>query len=158
MDQTAGQTGQADRERTSTLIGADVVIRGDVEGPTDLHLHGRVTGKVAVIGLIVEKGAEIEGPVTADAVAISGHVNGSIEARTVHLTATARVEGDVAYSNLQIDAGARLSGRCAFSEGAEQNVVKLTEANARGTEAKPELGESGQELVRLAARLRRAAD
>ena len=158
MDKMAGQTEQAAGGRTSTVIGADVMIRGDIEGPTDLHLQGRVTGKVAVMGLVVDEGAEIEGTVSAEAVSISGRVNGSIEAKAVHLTSTARVDGDVTYASLQVEAGARLTGRCSFFEAAEQNVVRFAEPASRDADTKPELTESGQELVRLAARLRRAAE
>ena len=158
VDKMAGQTEQATRERTSTFIGSDVVVRGDIEGPTDLHLQGRVIGKVAVVGLVVDEAAGVEGSVAAEVVAISGHVMGSVDARNVHLTSTARVEGDVTYTSLQIDVGARLSGRCAFADGNEQNIVKFAEPAARDAEPKSELAESGQELVRLAARLRRASE
>ena len=141
-------------ERTSTLVGANVVIRGDLEGATDFQLEGRVTGHVSVVGLIMAEGAEIEGPVTAEAVVISGRINGSVDAMAVHLKSTARVEGDITYTSLQIEAGAQLLGRCIFSDGVE---AKGRKSGAKETDARSETAESSQELVRLAARLRRTA-
>ena len=158
MDKATGRAGQEASELTSTVIGADVVVMGDIEGPTDLHVQGRVLGKVHVTGLILDEDAEIDGPVTAEAVVIAGHVNGPVEARAVHVKSTGRVEGDVTYASLQIETGARLSGRLNISDGSDVSVAKLVDAPPRNAKPRSELAESGQELVRMAARLRRAAE
>ena len=157
MDKSTGRPDPDAGEQTSTVIGADVVVRGDIEGPTDLHVQGRVLGKVSVTGLILDEDAEIDGPVTAEAVVISGHVNGPVEARAVHVKSSGRIEGDVTYASLQIEAGARLSGRLVISDGSDAGVTKLDSAS-RNAKPRSELAESGQELVRMAARLRRAAE
>ena len=142
---------------TNTIVGAGVVVRGDIEGPTDLHVHGTVLGKVVVTGLVLEDHAEIDGPVIAEAVVISGHVNGSVQAKAVHVKSTARIEGDVTYTTLQVEAGARLSGRLILSDDAEIGANSAQDASVRGSTSRSELTDSGQELVRMTARLRRAA-
>ena len=153
------KTGQHDEgagELTSTVIGANVVVRGDIEGATDLHVSGRVLGGVSVTGLVIDAGAEIDGPVVAQAAVIGGRVNGGVEAKAVHIKATARVDGDVSYESIQIEAGGRVSGRLIIDDGDEPRA-KLSDPTGRG--GKPsEAAESGQELVRLAARLRRASE
>ena len=158
MDKVTGKPEQDAGEMTSTVIGADVVVRGDIEGPTDLHVQGRVLGKVNVTGLILDEGAEIDGPVTADAVMIGGHVTGSVEAKAVHVQPSGRVEGDVTYATLQIDAGARLIGRLVVSDGSELSVAKLVDPGLRVAKPRADAGETSQEFVRMAARLRRAAE
>lgn len=139
-----------------SVIGRDVVVRGDIEGASDLHVQGRVLGGVSVHGLVLDTDAEISGPVTAEAVVISGHVSGAVEARAVDLTATGRIEGDVTYVSLQIEAGARLSGRLTVSDGTA--AAKADEPAPRGAKARSDSADAGQELVRMAARLRRAAE
>lgn len=145
-------------EVTRTVIAADVVVRGDIEGPTDLHVEGRILGKVTVAGVVLEESAEIDGPVTAEAAVIAGTVTGPVIAKAVHVKATARIEGDVSYATLQIEAGARLSGRLIITDESADNVAKLADSASRGSKVRPEADASSQELVRMAARLRRAVD
>lgn len=158
MDKMTGASDQEAGELTSTVIGANVIVRGDIEGATDLHVQGRVLGKVSVTGVILDADAEIDGPVTAEAVVIGGHVNGPVEARAVHVKSTGRIEGDVTYASLQIETGGRLAGRLIISDGSDFQGSKTQEPALRGAKPRSEMVESGQELVRMAARLRRVAE
>lgn len=158
MSKATGSPEQEAREPSHTVIAADVVVRGDIEGPTDLHVQGRVLGKVAVTGLVLDGEAAIDGPVTAEAVMIAGHVNGSVEAKAVHVKASARVDGDVSYATLQIEAGARVSGRLIVSDAPDLGSAKPSEPRTPEGTAKPDTTASGQELVRMAARLRRVSE
>ena len=151
MGQGLGQTDRAPPRRPATVVGAGVVIRGDIESACDLRLRGLVVGKVAVADLTVEGGALIDGPVTAEAVCISGRVIGPVHARTVHLLATARMEGDVTCESLQIEPGARFIGRCNAEDGSGEDFA----STPAGLESDGDLGDAGQEFLRLAARLRR---
>ena len=151
MGQVSGHADRASRERPATAVGAGVMIRGDVEGVTDLHVQGMIVGKVAVADLIVDDDAVIDGPVTATAVVIAGRVIGPIKARSVHLAATARMEGDVTCESIQIEAGARFTGRCIAEDAFDEKVVPILRA---APEEDSGLGDAGQELLRLAARLR----
>lgn len=137
---------------TRSIIGAGVTIRGDVEGACELHLDGRIIGRVAVAGLLVSEKAEIEGPVSAEAVDVSGRVSGPIEAASVHLRATAVVESDITYTSLQVDPGARFSGRASFSDASAAKVVNLTRGEGDGR------NEAADELTGMATRLRRAIE
>jgi cytoskeletal protein CcmA (bactofilin family) len=149
-----------------SVIGPEVVVRGDVSGRSDLHVHGQVVGSVEVHGLVLEPGAVIEGPVTASAVVLSGAVTGAVEAKAVHLTATSRVEGDMTYDTLQIDAGARVSGQVSVAgakpaepaEPAADAPVRRVRAAERAGAAGEEPSDTGREFARMAARLRQVAE
>lgn len=96
----------------SSVLGPDLNIRGGIEGRGEIQLQGRAWGDVKVERLIVAEPAELEGSVAANVVEVRGRVKGAIEAHSVRLLASARVEGDITYETLEIEAGAQFEGRC----------------------------------------------
>ena len=147
-------------QRTGTVIGAHVVVRGDIEGVTDLHIeeHARVLGKVSVAGLVLEQSAEIDGPVQAEAAVIGGFVNGSVEAQAVEVKGTARVTGDITYTNLRVESGARIAGRLILDDDSEATTAKAPDDKWEAR-VRSELADAGKEpLVRMTGRLRRASE
>ncbi|HBK46452.1 MAG TPA: cell shape determination protein CcmA [Xanthomonadaceae bacterium] len=100
-----------------TLIGAQVVIRGDLLFSGGLYVEGRIIGKVvaedgaAATVTLSERGC-IEGEVRAPVVVINGQLNGDVHAgERVELAANARVQGNVHYQVVEMSAGAQLTGR-----------------------------------------------
>ena len=61
--------------------------------------------------MITESGA-VEGEIVAKAVRVSGQLTGTIQAGSVTLTPSARVQGDITHDILAIEAGAQLDGQC----------------------------------------------
>lgn len=103
--------------RVDTLIGPQVVIRGDFHFSGGLYVEGRIVGRViadegetAVITL-AEHGS-IEGEIHAPVVVINGRVDGDVFASDrVELASKARVLGNVHYRVVEMAAGSVLSGR-----------------------------------------------
>ena len=168
MTQPSAQTSTA-RARPATSVAAGVVISGAIEGDTNLHVHGRVMGKVEVGGdLVVDEGGVIDGAVRADSAVVRGWVNGPITARTVRLGSTARIDGDISCSSLEIQPGARLRGHCSSHEEPADAVElwrKSLSAPALIGDLRDDApaypmprSETGQDLIRLAARLRRFSE
>jgi cytoskeletal protein CcmA (bactofilin family) len=100
------------------LIGAQVVIRGDVEFSGGLYVEGTILGKViaqdgaANATLTVAEHGTIEGEIRAQVVVISGRLDGDVHAtERVELTPTARVTGNIHYQVVEMNAGAQLTGR-----------------------------------------------
>ena len=104
-------------DRVETLIGPQVVIRGDLQFSGGLYIEGKVFGKV-----IAEEGADslltlaaggvIEGVIQAPKAVISGQLLGDLHSsERVELTETARIQGNVHYRLLEITAGAAVSGQ-----------------------------------------------
>lgn len=99
-------------ERTASVIGSDLLIKGGIEGRGEIQLQGRAWGDVKVERLIVGDTAHLEGSIDAAYVEIRGHVVGAITARQVRLFPSAKVEGDITYEQLAIEMGAQFEGRC----------------------------------------------
>ncbi|NGX15960.1 polymer-forming cytoskeletal protein [Wenzhouxiangella sp. XN24] len=106
-----------DNPAIATLIGSGTTVTGDLSFRGGLHLGGRIVGDVhgeAGAGSSLTIGAEgvIEGSVHVDELVLNGTVRGDVTARErVELGATAQVDGNVSYTVLQMDAGARVNGR-----------------------------------------------
>ncbi len=98
---------------TFSVIGSDVVIKGDVHASADLHVDGRVEGDIACASLVQGEGSHIEGAIQAESARLSGTVTGSISARELVVLRTARINGDVHYDALTIEQGAEVEGRFA---------------------------------------------
>ncbi len=97
-----------------TLIGAQVVIRGDLVFSGGLYVEGRILGKVvaedgAPATLTLSEHGSIEGEVRAPVVIINGQLIGDVHAaERVELASKARVQGNVHYQVVEMNAGAQL--------------------------------------------------
>ncbi len=100
-----------------TLIGAQVVIRGDFHFSGGLYVEGRIIGKlIAEDGqkavLTLADNGSIEGEVRAPVMIINGSVTGNLHSsERIELGARARVEGNVHYKVVEMAAGSVLTGR-----------------------------------------------
>jgi cytoskeletal protein CcmA (bactofilin family) len=119
-----------------TLIGSQVVIRGDLHFSGGLYVEGRIIGKViaddgqrAVLTL-AEQGS-IEGEVRAPVVVINGQLHGDVHAaERVELAAKARVRGNVHYHVVEMTAGAQVTGRLIHADAVETAAWPAAEAMA----------------------------
>ena len=115
---------------TFSVIGADVVIKGNVSATADLHIDGTIEGDIKCASLVQGETSNISGSVVAESARIAGKVTGSITARDLVILKSARIEGDVHYDSLTIEQGAEVDGR--FAPNARQAVKAVPSA---GTEA-----------------------
>src|SRR3712207_180935 len=108
----ATQTRKQPERPAASVLGADLVIKGGIEGRGEIQLQGRAWGDVKVERLVVGEAAELEGAIEAASVEVRGRVIGAITARQVRLMPTARVDGDITYEMLSIEQGAQFEGKC----------------------------------------------
>lgn len=100
-----------------TLVGPQVVIRGDLHFSGGLLIEGRVVGRVLALDgepalLTLSENGCIEGEVRAPVVIINGQLAGDVHAsERVELASKARVQGDVHYKVVEMAAGSTLTGR-----------------------------------------------
>ncbi|WP_305097541.1 bactofilin family protein [Croceibacterium aestuarii] len=109
---------------TFSVIGPDVVIKGDISASADLHVDGRIEGDIACASLVQGEGSTIEGAIKADSARLAGTVKGTIEAKELVVLKSARIEGDVNYDALTIEQGAAVEGRFAHSERRAQRAAE----------------------------------
>ena len=110
--------------QVDTMIGPQVVIRGDLQFSGGLYIEGRIVGKVVaepgqLAVLTLAENGSIEGEVHAPVVIINGELTGDVyAAERVELAAKARVLGNVHYKVVEMIAGSMLTGRLIHSDTA----------------------------------------
>jgi cytoskeletal protein CcmA (bactofilin family) len=107
---------------TFSIIASDVEIVGNLSARVDLHIDGKVQGDVTCGNLVQGEGSIIVGKVIAESAKLSGHVEGSIEANDLVIESSARVKGDVLYSNLTIAPGGQIEGKFAHKSTAKPSI------------------------------------
>ena len=125
-------------DQVDTLIGPQVVIRGDFHFAGGLYVEGRIIGKViasngeAAQVTIAESGV-IEGEVRAPHVVINGQLVGDAHGDQVEMHPKARVNGNVHYRVIEMVAGSTLTGRLIHAETAAvsaADTANVTPINA----------------------------
>jgi cytoskeletal protein CcmA (bactofilin family) len=109
----------------ATLVGEGTTVSGNLAFRGRLHLdgviEGDVSGEVGASVLAIGTDGVIEGAVQVDELVLNGTVRGDVLARErVELGPTARVDGNVAYTVLQMSAGACVNGRLLHQPGGQQ--------------------------------------
>lgn len=92
----------------------------------EARLGGKIQGIVVSIGtLTIEETALITGQVNGDFIQLNGRVDGDVNANELlHLTTSARVNGNLQAKRLVVEDGARINGRVTFSEAATPAETK----------------------------------
>jgi cytoskeletal protein CcmA (bactofilin family) len=98
---------------TFSVIGADVVIKGDITASADLHVDGTIEGDIVCASLVQGESSRIEGDIEAATARLAGRVRGTINVRELVILRSAMIEGDVRYDELTIEQGAQVEGRVA---------------------------------------------
>ena len=124
---------------TFSVIGSDVVIRGDIEASVDLHIDGRVEGDIKCASLVQGESSHIEGAIEAETARLAGTVSGSITARELVVLRSARISGDVHYDALTIEQGAEVEGRFAHRIAGRTAPVAPVAAPKPGDDSEPKL-------------------
>ena len=97
-----------------STIGQSITITGDITADEPLTIAGRVNGTISIPGhsITVDSGGHVNGDLQADAVILSGHVNGSaIATSRIAVRATAVIDCDLCAPVLKVEEGAQLSGK-----------------------------------------------
>lgn len=124
---------------TFSVIGSDVVIKGDISATVDLHVDGRIEGDIQCASLVQGEGSHIEGAVVAEQARIGGSVSGSITARELVVLRTARINGDVNYDALTIEQGAEVEGRFAHRVSQQRQAGRPVTAPKPAEDGEPKL-------------------
>jgi cytoskeletal protein CcmA (bactofilin family) len=127
--------------KVPSIISTDMTIRGDLIGPGDLQVEGKVIGRIDIGHLMIAAGGSVEGEIVAKAVGIAGMFDGKIRAGSVTLSSTAKVTGEILHDVIAIEAGAELEGQCKRITPVPADKLLLVEDE----KSKPELVTSYRE-------------
>src|ERR1051325_5179109 len=97
---------------TATIIGESVLVRGNLSGDEDLHVLGRVDGRVELQRtLVVAQSGILKAEITVKNAIISGVIVGNVHAsESVEITKEGRMVGDIFAPRVIIVDGASFRG------------------------------------------------
>jgi cytoskeletal protein CcmA (bactofilin family) len=122
------------QKRIDSLIGAGMIVNGDVTFTGGLRIDGQVRGNVVAANgepstLVISEQAKVDGEIRVSHVVINGTVNGPLLANDyLEVQPKARVVGDVTYKMLEMHVGAVIRGRLNQAEPGTASVVELKRA------------------------------
>ena len=102
-----------------TVIGKGITLEAALlTGKESVRIDGVFLGDVDLDGsLILGETGSIEGTIRAKYIVVAGLVRGNIECETVlHVSPTARVNGDIKTNSIIVDEGGQLNGRYQVGE------------------------------------------
>ena len=108
---------------SATLIGANTILKGDIQSQQDLRIDGTVIGNVkSASRIIIGQGGVVEGDLESVQCDVNGKVNGNIRCRELlQLRGESVVSGNLYAGKLQIEPSATFNGQCHMGA----NIVEM---------------------------------
>ncbi len=115
-----------------SVIAADLVIEGKIEGAGHVRIAGKFKGDVKVQGnLTIDQGARVSGGVSAQKVSLAGELDGNIDAaQQVELLPSGVINGDVKAGSLTVAAGSRIRGHVECGWDKDGKLAKTESGSA----------------------------
>jgi cytoskeletal protein CcmA (bactofilin family) len=98
-------------ELPASHLGKALTAEGFLDTDGDLHVHGRVFGRICADRLVLGSSGYLEGDVVARDVQIGGRLTGRIFALSVTLDSSADVTGRIFHNEVSVAKGARVDAR-----------------------------------------------
>ncbi len=113
--------------KTSSILGPELEIHGDVKVSGSLLIYGKIFGNIQSNGAVrTASGSEVKGNITAKEVTIGGKVDGDVNvAKKLTLGDTSSLTGNLKATTLTIEEGAKFEGVCNMAHNG-QTINKKT--------------------------------
>ena len=118
-------------QKSNSIIDEMLKMKGDLESDGDILIQGKVNGNVRCKLLVVDKGATVDGGISADEVIIRGTTNGKIQANRVRLEDTAHVSSEIFHRSFAVHEGARIEGALFYRENPLSDDDKANASTAK---------------------------
>ena len=125
----------------TTLVGSDATVNGSLIFDRGCHVAGTVKGDVSASDkkkseLTVAQTGRIEGNAKAARMLIQGTIVGDLRCSgTVTLKSTARIEGSIAYGQIEVEKGAVVKGQLLVGSADSVGSVAAAEPGPESTSA-----------------------
>ena len=124
--------------KINTLIGSDIVIKGDISYQGTVHIEASVEGslissKNKESKLYINKSSVIKGFVDASCVAINGTVYGNVYVYDLlQLGSDAFIKGNIYYKSIEMEVGAKIDGRLVVCDSKEELDLHKIDIESEG--------------------------
>ena len=107
--------------KTSSILGPELEIHGDVKVSGSLLIYGKIFGNIQSNSAVrTASGSEITGNITAKEVTIGGKVDGDVNVdKKVTLGDTSTLTGNLKAATLNIEEGAQFEGVCNMAKNGQ---------------------------------------
>ena len=95
-------------QSTTSIIGEDMLIEGNIHSNAKVIVHGRVNGDISAKSVLIEKSAKHVGNIFADSVEIAGNVKGEVVAHNLAIASTGSIVGSIQKTVISIAFGAEI--------------------------------------------------
>jgi len=111
-----------------TIIGSDAKFKGELSFEKGVRIEGAFDGHIKSKGVLhVAEGAKVAANIEAANVRVEGECKGNLfVAEKLHLLATAKMEGDLRTTRLEIADGAIFVGNVVVGQGAAEAAPRRT--------------------------------
>lgn len=122
------QTEQA-AAKISSIIGADMVVEGNIRAKDTIRVEGNVTGNVETEGsLILSATGKIKGNLRGNNIVIGGVLEGDLVCGgKTEVISTGKVLGNMHTKSLIVDENAVFQGQCVMNEEEVMRLMKPEE-------------------------------
>lgn len=130
--------------KISSIIGADMVVDGNIRAKEGVRVEGSVTGDVETEGaLIISASGKVKGNVKGSSIFIGGSLEGDLTSggRT-EVVSTGKVIGNIRTKSLVVDENGVFQGQCTMNT---EGIAASTQGSYEKTEEKKEEPDSPKE-------------
>lgn len=119
------QTEQANA-KINSIIGADMIIEGNIKAKDSIRVEGSVTGNVETEGaLIISASGKVKGNVKGNNIIVGGVLEGDLACGgKTEVVSTGKVIGNMHTRSLIVDENAVFQGQCVMNEEEVASVMK----------------------------------
>lgn len=100
-----------DSQPIATVIGHDVLLKGDLKGESVIRIDGKIEGNISLVkGIVLGEKAVITGNTQSDSVIIYGTVIGDITCKELIIKKTGTITGNISTTIIEIEMGGKYNG------------------------------------------------
>ena len=100
--------------KISSIVGADMVVEGNIRARETVRIEGSITGNVETEGaLIISATGKVKGNIKGSSVVVGGVLEGDLSStRKTEVISTGKVIGNMRTKSLIVDENAVFQGQC----------------------------------------------
>lgn len=92
----------ADEKKSPTIVGAGCKLKGNIDTDHTVQIHGVVHGNIVCETLIIGRGGNVIGDITANTLFLHGSLNGNAKVKVANVFSNAQMQGTLFYKTLNI--------------------------------------------------------